>query len=338
VPNAPLYPNAKPVDGDVLILCEGDAIGYETELLKLWADSTDLSGRFVKVMACGTSEALYGVADAVGRTVPIIVIEDRDFRTIEEARKDCEKKFKNREGRNVAMRGWFAWRRAEIENYFTDDDILPPVFADAFSTHEDEVRLAIRESLAHLCTSQALEYALYRVRKNWLSTDANRSLRVECVRRTADGEVALVAAEVRQKLKGRLEKWQKSLHDGNTWEDPMAGEQLLFDFDAKCNAWAALNYHEPVWRQDWACKEVVKYVRMKMAGSKAGWWSLPSSPQVPVDWTSMQDAKTRDAHDRVLERTLQPKLVKALATRLANNDPFDLREELDSLANIVRHI
>ena len=161
--NQPLYPNAKPVEGDVLILCEGDVLGYESALLKLWADASDLNGRFVKVMACGTATALYGMADAVGRTVPVIVIEDRDFRTHTEAKKDCDKHFKNREGRNVAMRGWFAWQRAEIENYFTDDTVLPPVFADLFSCDEDDVRDAVRSALSLLFVSQALEYALYRV-------------------------------------------------------------------------------------------------------------------------------------------------------------------------------
>jgi hypothetical protein len=338
VSNSPLYPNAKPIDGDVLILCEADVVGSETELLKLWADSADLAGRFVKVMACGTAEALYGVADAIGRTIPIIVVEDRDFRTADEASKDCTKKLKNREGRNIAMLGWFAWQRAEIENYFTDDDVLPPVFADAFECSEDDVRAGILSALEHLPVSQALEYALYRARKSWQSTDANRALRVECWKWDETGEVALTSELVRGKLKSRLEKWQNSLHDGNGWEDPWAGKQLLADFDAKCQGWSGLAYDDVTWRQDWACKEVVKRVRMLLAQAKPGWWSTPTDKNAPVDWRAMSDDKTRDAHDRLLERSLQPKLVQAVAGRLATDGAAELRADLNKLATLIRSV
>ena len=156
MPNAPLYPNARPLDCDVLILCEGDVVGYESELLKAWADANvaSLNGRFVKVMACGTSEALFGFADAIGRTIPIIVVEDRDFRTPDESRKECDKKLKNREGRNVAMRGWFSWQRAEIENYFTDDVVLAPVFSEAFKCSQEEVRVAVGSAISVLAVTQ----------------------------------------------------------------------------------------------------------------------------------------------------------------------------------------
>ena len=337
MPNQPLYPNARPVDGDVVVLCEGDALGYEAELLKLWADGNDLNGRFVKVMACGTAQALYGVADAIGRTVPIIVIEDRDFRAFEEATKDCDKNFKNREARNVAMRGWFAWHRAEIENYFVDDSVLPPVFADVFDCSEDSVRDAVRSALKFLSVSEALEYALYRTRKSWLSTDANRALRVEPVRWDSGGQHALTADEVKAKLDKRLEKWQKSLHDGTTWEDPMAGEQFLADFDAKCAEWCGLAYDDPKWRHDWACKEVIKHVRMTLTKSMGGWWSLKGANGAPISWESLKSDKERDEHDRSIERAVQPKLVQAVAHQLAVDTTFDLHRELGTIANIIRN-
>ena len=99
----PLFPDACPFSCDVLVLCEGDAVGYETQLLKLWADAEDLEGAFVQVMPGGTSEALYGMADSVGRTVPIIVIEDRDFRTPDEARADSNSKKTDRQNRSVSV-------------------------------------------------------------------------------------------------------------------------------------------------------------------------------------------------------------------------------------------
>jgi hypothetical protein len=338
VPNQPLYPNAKPVDGDVLILCEGDAVGYESKLLKAWADGTDLTGRFVKVFACGTSTAFYGVADAIGRTVPIIIVEDRDFRTIEEARTECNKQMKNREGRSIAMHGWVAWRRAEIENYFTDDALLPSVFAEVFDCTPDAVRDAVRSALGLLSVSQALEYALYRARKSWLSTDANRALRVESLKWSAAGQTALPAEEVKAKLEKRLIKWQQSLHDGTTWEDPMAGQQLLADFEAKCSEWAKLTYEDVAWRRDWACKEVVKRVRMTLTQTKPGWWSVAGISDAPVVWTTFKDDKERDEHDRFIERTVQPMLVTAVVERLKTDAGFDLRMELDDLAAIIRKV
>lgn len=336
MPNEPLYPTAKPIDGDVLILCEGDAVGYESKLLKAWADGTDLNGRFVKVLACGTSTAFYGMADAIGRTVPIIIVQDRDFRTIEEARKECDKQLKNREGRSIAMRGWFAWQRAEIENYFTDDTVLPPVFADAYQCSNETVRDAVRSALGLLSVSQALEYALYRARLSWLSTDANRALRVESLQWSAAGQAALTAQDVRAKLEKRLMKWQQSLHDGTTWEDPMAGQQLLSDFDAKCSEWANLTYEDAAWRSDWACKEVLKRVRMTLAQAKAGWWSVAATPDAPVAWATFKDDRARDEHDRFIERAVQPMLVKTVVERVMTDPNFDLRHELDDLAAIIR--
>lgn len=335
MPNAPLYPNSKPVDGDVLVLCEGDAVGYEPHLLKLWADGADLAGRFVKVLPCGTGDGLYGMADAVGRTVPIIVIEDRDFRTYDEARGECDKKLKNREGRSVAMRGWCTWRRAEIENYFVDDTVLPQVFSAAFDCEPDAVRDAICAALRTLAVEQALEYALYRARKNWLTTDANRALRVSAIDWTL--LLARPAVEVRASLDDRLKKWQKSLHDGAAWKDPMAGEQLLDDFDAKYAEWCNVQYDNDAWRQNWACKEVLKFVRMKLSAAKEGWWSHPSARNAPIVWSGLS-TKERDDHDRRLERQLQPDLVQAVGKRLDFDATFDLRNELEQLAEIIRRV
>jgi hypothetical protein len=289
-------------------------------------------------MACGTADALFGMADAVGRSMPIIVIEDRDFRTPEEAKKECEKKFKNREGRNVAMHGWFAWQRAEIENYFTNDAVLPPIFSSAFDCSEDSVRDAVRSALELLFVAQALEYALYRARKSWTSTDANRALRTETLQWDADGIRAHSAEFVRDKLKERLEKWQNSLHDGTTWEDPMAGQQLLADFDRKCAEWVGLTYDSPVWRRDWACKEVIKHVRMKLTKLKGGWWSLAGTNKAPVSWESMKNDRVRDEHDRFIERTVQPEMVQEVWHQVDSEVKFDLREELDRLAGIIRGV
>ena len=162
-------------------------------------------------------------------------------------------------------------------------------------------------------------------------------LRVESLKWSESGQTALSADEVRHKLQSRLTKWQTSLHDGKTWEDPMAGEQLIADFDEKCTEWSSFTFENPSWRRAWACKEVLKHVRMTLAQSKPGWWSPPDAGDRPVDWTRMTDNKTRDGHDRYIERTIQPDLVKAALQRVGATDTFDLREELESLANLIRN-
>lgn len=336
VPNQPLFPSAKPFDGDVLILCEGDAVGYEPQLLKRWADQGDLGGKFVKVLPCGTANALYGMADAVGRTIPVIVVEDRDFRTPEEAKRECAKNLNNREGRNVAMRGWFAWRRAEIENYFVDDAVLPAVYSTAFLCSPDEVRHAIESAIGTLYVSQALEYARYRLRKCWSSTDSNAAFRVAAIAWSDCGPLSLPASQVRASLELKLKKWQTSLHDGQSWEDPMAGEQLLDDFDAKCKEWSGMRYDSEVWRRDWACKELLKHVRMKLASVRGGWWSHPHAPNAGVPWTKLKGETARDEHDRMIEREVQGMLIKTVVARLASDADFDLRSELDELAAMIR--
>jgi hypothetical protein len=116
----------------------------------------------------------------------------------------------------------------------------------------------------------------------------------------------------------------------------MAGEQLLADFDNKCKEWTNLAYEDMTWRRDWGCKEVIKHVRIMLAQSKPGWWSTAPDQHQPVNWLAMKDDKTRDAHDRFLERTIQPKLVKAVVALLASSNAFELRVELDMLATVIR--
>lgn len=336
MPNQPLYPLAKPIEGDVVVLCEGDAVGYDSALLKRWADAADLNGRFVKVMACGTGDALFGMADAIGRTIPVVVIEDRDFRTPAEAEKECLKKLKNRENRNCAMRGWMAWQRAEIENYFADDNVLVPVLAEAFSCDHDEVRNAVKRALSLLPTFQALEYALFRARKSWLSTDANRALRVETMSWGNGSLEALAHEVVREKLEKRLTKWQSSLHDGQAWEDPMSGDDLLRDFDTKIREWTGMEYNSDVWRVDWACKEVLKLTRQMMSEKRPGWWSAPHARNAPVNWGAFANDHDRDEHDRRIERELLPKFIGKVLEEYADGRTEHLASDFAKLAETLK--
>jgi len=75
---------------------------------------------------------------------------------------------------------------------------------------------------------------------------------------------------------------------------------------------------------------------MMLAQAKPGWWSAPTGKNAPVDWKAMPDEKARDAHDRTLERVLQPKLVQAVAGRFATDCALDLRSDLNKLATLIR--
>src|SRR5712692_4747380 len=92
------YSSRYPRQGKVAILCEGDLAGYEADLLEKWF-ALQTTHLFVDVWPCGTKTAIFGMADAVGRAVSFSVIEDRDYRTMEQARKDCEAALNDRKDR-----------------------------------------------------------------------------------------------------------------------------------------------------------------------------------------------------------------------------------------------
>ena len=134
------YRDSYPRGGDVALLCEGDLVGYEASILRRWTDQRLRSSPLVDVWPCGTAGSIFGVSDAIGRARPLMVIEDRDFRSETEAVKDCQSGKKDRERRDVRVLGWRAWRRNEIENYLLEPDVVIAVLAEAFGCTRDEVQ------------------------------------------------------------------------------------------------------------------------------------------------------------------------------------------------------
>src|SRR5947199_269843 len=126
------YQDTYPRAGNIALLCEGDLIGYEASILRKWADLRLGTRPLVDLWPCGTCVALFGVSDAIGRSRPLMVIEDRDYRTTLEASQDCKELKKRRAEREVRVIDWRAWRRNEIENYLIQPEVLFPVMADAF--------------------------------------------------------------------------------------------------------------------------------------------------------------------------------------------------------------
>ena len=165
------YLSAYPRAGQVALLCEGDLIGYEATLFQKWTGTELGTAPLVDIWPCGTATSIHGVSDAIGRSRPIFVIEDRDFRSADESREDCARNRKDREGRDIQIIGWSTWDRCEIENYLLEPDVLLPVFREAFGCGDEDIINAIDEILPSLALFQASQYAMSRARRLWLSTD-----------------------------------------------------------------------------------------------------------------------------------------------------------------------
>lgn len=323
-PIPPLNRNAYPRAGDVALLCEGDLIGYEASLLKKWLDFVRPADRLVDVWPCGTSESIFGIADAIGRTVPLLVLEDRDFRTTQETETYCKERKRDRSDRGLSILDWLCWRRNEIENYFLDEDVIVPVMQKAFGCTEEQVKTALGTAIELLIPFQALQYAYFETRKKWEKTDPSSYLLPQC--RPQWGENGLEAidiAKLESEIRKKLEAWRKSLS---------INADILVKFNELIEMWRNSPQASIPWRADWAGKEILKFVRQQLCALSAGWWSVDKTKPVPVDWKKMKNNRARNAYDREIERKLSPDLVNHFVDVLKALRPEDpRRNEFDAL-------
>ena len=153
--------NRYPRTGDVAVLCEGDVAGFEVDLIEKWI-ADRVPHIMVDVWACGTQDSIFGVADAIGRSLPLVVVEDRDYRTTEQANRDCERKRKDRLKRTVAISEWRAWQRNEIENYLIEPEVVVPVLTRYFQIDDPAVvRVRLSSVVDCLRVDQAAQFALH---------------------------------------------------------------------------------------------------------------------------------------------------------------------------------
>ena len=158
----PRYSTRYPRQGDVALLCEGDVAGFEVDLLEKW--TIQRTGIFIDVWPCGTKSSFFGVSDAIGRSRPIAVLEDRDFQTAVQASKACEQLAEKRRDREVEVKFWRAWRRNEIENYLIEPDVLSPVLAARFDISVADVSQRLQQVISVFGIDQAAQKAIYRFR------------------------------------------------------------------------------------------------------------------------------------------------------------------------------
>ena len=327
-------PDLYPRSGNVAILCEGDVAAYDASILRQWADRQFGTDPLVDVWPCGTGESLFGVSDAIGRTRPLFVIEDRDFRSEEGAARHCRGREKNRRKRAVRILQWRCWKRHEIENYFLEESILIPVMLDWFACTENQVRDAVRDTLTSLTVFQAVDHALYHSRLSWSKSDPSSPLRDELGHRPRwDESTKSLAAprfeDVRKSLEGNLEKWREKFIQGSQLKEPFSGKACLQDFTNKFDEWSGMDYGDDGWRFDWSGKEVLQGL-CKCLSARHGWPGDGSSNRTPIDWGSLSRPEQAEM-DRNIERAMQRDLVNAFLAHLGGLTEGPLFDEWEEL-------
>ncbi len=327
-----LYPRS----GNVAILCEGDVAAYDASILRQWADRQFGTQPLVDVWPCGTGDSLFGVSDAIGRTRPLLVIEDRDFRSEEGAAKHCKRQAKTRRDRAVEILEWRCWKRNEIENYLLEEPVFLPVMQDWFQCTEDQVRDAASETLTSLTVFQSAEYALYHTRLSWSKSDPSSSLRNALRHRPQWNDSSKSAAsprfeDVRESLERNLEKWHERFSRDSQLKEPFSGETCLNDFKDKISEWSGMAYGDNGWRIDWSGKEVLQGL-CRCLSARHGWPSDGGSKRTNPDWGSLSRHKQAEM-DREIEHAMQRDLVSAFLTHLnglAEGPLFDEWKELEA--------
>jgi hypothetical protein len=305
------YLSDYPRPGQVALLCEGDLTGYEATLFQKWTGSELGNAPLVDIWCCGTSASIFGISDAIGRSRPIFVIEDRDFRSIDESRDDCTRNQQNRQAREVRVIGWHAWNRCEIENYLLEPTVLLPVFRAAFGCPEDAIIAAVNEILPALALFQASQYAMARARRLWQATDPAGVLLAGPSSRPQwnDSTRQIVRPDhvaFRAGLEKNDEAWRTRLHALQC--------DVLNEFDTKFELWKSCRWQDGFWRIDWAGKEVLSWLRIAMT-SRFGWPVDPeASKRATLSWSVGREK--RGAQDRPIEAALRPRLVDQFLAEL----------------------
>lgn len=342
MPNDPLYPSSYPGPGRFVLLCEGDMVGYEAAILGRWLRERTPSGETVDVRPCGTGEALLGVADAIGRTVRLVIIEDRDFRTPEQAAADCEQKRIEREERHLALRGWLVWSRNEIENFFLDEEVLFPAMRVVFECSDQDVNAALSKAVDCLRVFQSLQAAIADADAAWRELLKGRCFGGGKPKWTSMGIVAPPIDEIRKRIQDHIKGLSKQ---GSVAREPFLGSGLQDAFDMRSNAWSA-ELPESTWKCDWAGKEVLKLVRQLLASQFSPPVQSRQGRIAPVDWFQIGEEiqepdrkakaklqeQARDALDRDIERAIQPVLIASLFRHVHSCPSTDLQRSLDEIA------
>jgi len=328
------YTSSYPRNGMCAILCEGDISGYEVELLERWTSSVDL----VDVWACGTKEAIYGVSDAIGRAVPVFVIEDRDYRDMSAAEKECRYKKKTREDRDIRVGFWRTWERHEIENYLLEPRVVLSTMAAAFQVGESAVEERLGRILHGSVVDEAAQLALSQCRSGLPDRQtAVGGLNRKDARPVWDDSIKRFVAPDASSVAQALTEVMNHAHQRFQGEDRLPRtDELLELFHTKCKEWEFMAVASPVWKIEWAGKEVLQRLRRALSG-EFGWPVRPGSAvREPVRWNELAGQNLDGEKDREIERFLQKHLVKAFLDFLNAEEDTEARREWDEILDLLR--
>ncbi len=339
MPNAPLFASSYPRPGSIALICEGDVVGYEKAFLDLWVREragTDKGVKDPDIWPCGTREALSGMADAVGRSAYVIVVEDRDFRLPADAAAECESKLKDRERRGVAMRAWMTWRRNEFENYFLDPKLLVPTAAKHFECSEADVEAALGLAVRQLLAHQASAYVRAAARAKCGTVEPAWDLGPTRPQFTVNGPQPPDPAKIRDGIRQACAAWSTEV--GKALCKPGCCDELTSLYDQRLAAWQNLTPASPEVLADWAGKEVLQFVRQYLASKFAAPAVYPQPPTErlvgPTRWHTLNREK-RDEQDRAIERAMQKPLVDALWRHTEENPSSDMAQSLLQIEQLL---
>jgi hypothetical protein len=332
---SPRYSSRYPRQGKVAILCEGDLAGYEADLLEKWSASQS-PPLFVDVWPCGTKTAIRGMADAIGRAVSFHVIEDRDYRTPENAREDCNALFKElREDRGTHVRSCRTWNRHEIENYFIEPEIIGPVLAQWFGATEADVINRLERVILSSAVDQAAQFTLSTLRASL--PDPQKFVgglsRAEARPMWTDSERCIVAPArevVEEKVTEVIQASCKRFGEKSQRVDPAL---ILNCFKTQADRWAGVRLSDDVWRSDWAGKEILQSLCRWLAG-EFGWPLADGEGRERVNWSILTRQK-RDEKEREIAVALEKDLTTAFLRYLVSGRAGDIRSEWDDIVKQV---
>jgi len=323
------YSSRYPRQGKFAILCEGDVAGYETDLLERWfALQPHL---FVDVWACGTKTAIVGMADAIGRAIPFSAIEDRDYRTLEHAEKDCQAALQDRADRRALVRSWKAWNRHEIENYLIEPMVVAPVLAQWFGVSEADVLARLAEVLSQSAVDQAAQCTLSILRSSF--PDPQRAVgglpRVGGRPQWSKQSKAIVSpdrATVEQKLDDILQDAWKRFGEKHQRID-IAG--IMATFKSLADNWSKVQLEDQTWRTDWAGKEILVSLCRWLA-AEFGWPIGDGKTRELIEWSELSRVAAVQK-DREIAWELQPDLTATFLTYLESTRDGEIRREWDEI-------
>jgi hypothetical protein len=244
------------------------------------------------------------------------------------------------------MRGWLAWSRNEIENYFLDDEVLFPAMREAFDSTDADTKAARDEAIKGLHVFQAVQAAVAETDIAWAKLENARRVGGGRPKWTSAGLTVPVVANVRTALDTHVKSWQKKVYDNSAFQEPLLGKNILDTFDARLTDWSVDPLPDAIWKQEWAGKEVLKLVRQKLA-SRFGAPSESRQTRIgTVDWFKVGDdileadktkkaklqEQARGALDRDIERAIQPVLIKHLWAHLKVASTADMNADFEAIA------